>query len=431
MSPFVRPLAALLVLFVFTACQRDSKDKNDKNNKNDKANTPGQTQPAGSSIVSDAILARTDAVDESVVKHVLLGWKDLAAAYRGRMDPRAQKRTQAEADKLALDIAAQLEKNPKAIDELVKKHSEDPSSLSGDPYEVTEKSNFVPAFKKLALRLKIDEVGIVKTNYGYHIMVRITPPPPDPLASSDILARKPKATDVRVQHVLIGWKDVPAAKQRPLDPRAAERTKAQADEIAKTVLDKIKAGEDMAALMKEYSEDPGSKDSAKIYDVNPKAKLVDSFKKLSLRLDIDEAGMVISPFGWHVIKRVPPPPPDPLESADILARDPVTEKSKVKHILLSYKEMQPRDPRAQKRTRAQLDKLVKETVAKLDKGDAIEPLMAELSEDPGSAKSGTSYDASPDAGLVPPFKALSLRLNKDEVGVVKTQFGFHIIKRVE
>ena len=58
-------------------------------------------------------------------------------------------------------------------------------------------------------------------------------------------------------------------------------------------------------------------------------------------------------------------------------------------------------------------------------------LMAELSEDPGSAKSGQSYDVTPDAGLVEPFKNLSLRLNKDEVGVVKTQFGIHIIQRVE
>ena len=55
----------------------------------------------------------------------------------------------------------------------------------------------------------------------------------------------------------------------------------------------------------------------------------------------------------------------------------------------------------------------------------------ELSEDPGSAKSGESYEATPTAGLVPPFKNLSLRLNKGEVGVVKTQFGVHIIKRVE
>ena len=36
--------------------------------------------------------------------------------------------------------------------------------------------------------------------------------------------------------------------------------------------------------------------------------------------------------------------------------------------------------------------------------------MKELSDDPGSAQAGTSYDVTPDAQLVPPFKQLSLRL---------------------
>jgi parvulin-like peptidyl-prolyl isomerase len=90
-----------------------------------------------------------------------------------------------------------------------------------------------------------------------------------------------------------------------------------------------------------------------------------------------------------------------------------------------------KDPRGEKRTRAELEKLVKETVDKLKKGDKIEPLMAELSEDPGSAKDGSPIEVTPTAGLVPPFKALSLRLKVNEVGVVKTDYGIHIIKRVE
>ena len=160
--------------------------------------------------------------------------------------------------------------------------------------------------------------------------------------------------------------------------------------------------------------------------------MVEPFKKLSLRLKEGEVGLVKSPFGWHVIKRVPPPPPDPLESADILKREPVTQKAKVKHILLGWTEVARRATRAARSARAPtLEKLVKDTVAKLKKGDKIEPLMTELSEDPGSAKTGEGYDVTPDAGLVEPFKNLSLRLKVGEVGVVKTEFGIHIIQRVE
>jgi parvulin-like peptidyl-prolyl isomerase len=365
------------------------------------------------------------------VKHVLIGWKDLATG-RGPADPRAAKRSNAEAATLAQDIAGKLKTNPDSIDALVKESSEDPGSLNGEPYTVKADTPFVPEFKTLALRLKEKEVGIVKTSFGYHVIERVLPPPPDPLDSTDILARTAVAGPVRVQHVLIGWKDSPAAKSGRGDPRAMKRDKAEADKIAKEVLAKARAkGGDMAKLMKEFSEDPGSKDSARVYDVSSDAPLPEPFKDLALRLKENEVGLVKTPFGWHVIKRVPPAPPDPLESTDILKREPQAQKAKVKHILLGWKEVHADDPRGKSRERAALDKLVKTTVAGLKAGGKIEPLMADLSEDPGSAKSGTSYDVTPDAGLVPPFKNLSLRLKVGEVGVVKTEFGIHIIQRVE
>lgn len=416
----------LLVSLAVPGC-----DKTKKDDKEAPTTDPTDSPAPGASIESTDIMERTKVATKVDVKHVLIGWKDLADAYGGRIDKRAKDRTKAEADKLAVELRDKLKAAPASIDALVKQHSEDPGSLSGDPYTVEPSTGFVPEFKKLALRLEVGEVGIVKTKYGYHVMLRVAPAPPDPLASSDILAREGGTDTVYVKHVLIGWKDVPAGKQAPLDPRAKERSKADADTLAKSVLDKIRAGGDIDALMKEHSEDPGSKDNARAYDVNPGSQMVPTFKDLALRLELDEAGMVISPFGWHVMKRVAPPPPDNLESADILARTEVADKTKVKHILLGWDAANAGDPRGAKRTRAELEKLVKKTVAELKKGKPIEPLMAKLSEDPGSAKSGNSYDASPNASLVPPFKALSLRLKKDEVGVVKTQFGIHIIKRVE
>jgi len=383
-------------------------------------------------IDSKDILNRKESSPAAQVKHVLIAWKDLDSTYQGRMDPRASKRTNAEAAKLAKEIADKLRKAPDTIDALVKEYSEDPGSQSGEPYEVKADTPFVPEFKALALHLKEKEVGIVRTKFGYHVMERVLPPPPDPLESADILKRPAEKGPVNVQHVLVGWKDTPAAKAGRGDPRAKERTKEQADKIAQDVFAKVKAGGDMAKLMKEFSEDEGSKDNARAYAVTADSQMVEPFKNLSLRLKEGEAGLVKSPFGWHIIKRVPPPPPDSLESADILKREPTTQKAKVKHILLGWKDLNGGgDERAKKRDRATLETLVKGTVAKLKGGAKIEPLMKELSEDPGSAKSGEGYDVTPDAGLVEPFKNLSLRLKVGEVGVVKTDFGIHIIQRVE
>jgi parvulin-like peptidyl-prolyl isomerase len=385
-------------------------------------------------IDSHDILDRKETFPEVAVKHVLLAWKELdAATYHGRIDKRAKDRTNEEAARMALAIADELRADPSRIDELVKASSEDPGSQSGEPYTVKTDTSFVPEFKKLALRLKEKEVGIVKTSFGYHVIERVAPPPPDPLESADILARPAETGPVNVQHVLIGWKDVPAAKRGNQDPRAKDRTKEQADAIAKDILAKARGNADFGALMKESSEDPGSKDNAKVYPVSADTPMVEPFKNLSLRLKMGEVGIVKSPFGWHIIKRVappPPPPPDPLESADILKREPPEAKVKVKHILLGWTEAHTSDPRGTKRTRPELEKLVKDTVEKLKKGDKIEPLMKELSEDPGS-QDGKDYDVSPTAGMVPPFTNMSLRLKLNEVGVVKTDFGIHIIKRTE
>lgn len=387
-------------------------------------------------IDSKDILARTETAPEVQVKHVLLGWSGMAMP-RGQIDPRAAKRSNAETAKLAQEIAAKLKANPDAIDALVKESSEDPGSLGGEPYTVKADSPYVPEFKNLAVRLKEKEVGIVKTSFGYHVMIRVSPPPPDPLESADVLARPSEPGPVHIQHLLIGWKDTLMSRSGRGDPRALARSKADADKLAKEVLGKARGKADMAKLMKDYSEIPTAKDTARV-DQIAEAMQVDPmfepFKKLALRLKLDEVGLVKSPLGWHVIKRVappPPPPPDPLDSAAILKREPQTASAKVKHILLGWTGAHTSDERGTKRDRKTLDKLVKDTVAKLAKGGKIEPLMAELSEDPGSAKTGMSYDVTPDAGMVPPFKNLSLRLKVGEVGVVKSEFGIHIIQRVQ
>jgi parvulin-like peptidyl-prolyl isomerase len=387
-------------------------------------------------IDSKDILARTETAPEVQVKHVLLAWNGMQA-QRG-LDPRAAKRSNAETATLALDIAAKLKANPDAIDDLVKQYSEDPGSASsGEPYTVKESTGFVEEFKKLALRLKEKEVGIVKTAFGYHVIERVPPPPPDPLESADIMARPPETGVMHLQQIVISWKDTRAAKSPQADPRAKDRTKADADKLVQEVLDKARAPKtDMTALAKQYSEEPGAKDTGgrviQLTAEMPVDQQFENLKKLAVRLKVGEVGAVKSPFGWHIMKRVPPPPPDTLESAAILKREPQAKSVEVKHILLGWTAVHPpNDPKGEKRDRATLEKLVKDTVAKLAKGAKIEPLMTELSEDPGSASDGKAYPVSADAQMVQPFKDLSLRLKVGEVGVVKSDFGIHIIQRVK
>lgn len=123
---------------------------------------------------------------------------------------------------------------------------------------------------------------------------------------------------------------------------------------------------------------------------------------------------------------------DGTQSYDILCREPLVNHASVKHILIGWDALaKPDQPRPVSRSYEEAQALARELLGKLKAGEAIEPLMAEYSEDPGSAQSGIAYDVSPSAALVGPFKALSLRLNVGEAGIVKSDFGLHVIQRVK
>src|SRR4051812_17056424 len=70
---------------------------------------------SGSAAVDNAIdidrkdiMNRKEASASVQVKHVLIGWDTLDKVYQGRLDPRAAKRSNAEAAKLAKEIADKL-----------------------------------------------------------------------------------------------------------------------------------------------------------------------------------------------------------------------------------------------------------------------------------------------------------------------------------
>jgi len=127
-----------------------------------------------------------------------------------------------------------------------------------------------------------------------------------------------------------------------------------------------------------------------------------------------------------------------IESADVLSRQAVAPSAEVKHVLLgwawlgsAYRRMGMQlDSRAESRTEQDTEALAQELLGKLRAGAAIEPMMAEHSEDPGSAKDGRSYTVDPASRLAEPFKELSLRLLPGEAGIARSQFGLHVVKRV-
>jgi hypothetical protein len=122
-----------------------------------------------------------------------------------------------------------------------------------------------------------------------------------PIVSADILARDVVANHVEIKHILISWKDT--GEEATRDPRANKRTKHDAEDQVRALLDQLKAGADFDALMKQFSEDPGSA-NGRAYEVSPGATLVIEFKQLGMRLRVGEVGVVQSDYGFHIMKRV-------------------------------------------------------------------------------------------------------------------------------
>ncbi len=142
------------------------------------------------------------------------------------------------------------------------------------------------------------------------------------------------------------------------------------------------------------------------------------------------------PMSGKIANNDPTAGVSPVVSADILAREPISNTAQVKHILISWKDLEEafggrQDARAQKRTKQEAEAEVKSLVDQLKAGGDFDVIMKASSEDLGSAVSARPFTVTPDAQLVIEFRQLSLRLKENELGVCESDYGFHIIKRTQ
>ncbi|MDP4182907.1 MAG: peptidylprolyl isomerase [Bacillota bacterium] len=99
-----------------------------------------------------------------------------------------------------------------------------------------------------------------------------------------------------VKHVLIMTQD---SEGKAL---AADKLK-EKEKLANDILSKAKAGTDFDSLVKQYSEDPGSKDKNGQYSFG-KGEMVKEFEDFAFNPNVKEGdiGMVKSTYGYHIIK---------------------------------------------------------------------------------------------------------------------------------
>lgn len=103
------------------------------------------------------------------------------------------------------------------------------------------------------------------------------------------------AEKVRARHILFSTVDENGQI-------LSDDKKAEVLVLAEEVLEKVKAGEDFETLVKEYSEDPGSKDNGGEYTFS-RGQMVKPFEEAAFSLKPGQTSdLVLSDYGYHIIK---------------------------------------------------------------------------------------------------------------------------------
>jgi parvulin-like peptidyl-prolyl isomerase len=102
-----------------------------------------------------------------------------------------------------------------------------------------------------------------------------------------------------VRHILLMTVDPETRMSLPTNSVAAKRKQADA------LLKQIRAGGDFAALAKQYSEDPGSKENGGELPEFPRGQMVPEFESTAFSMTNNQVSDVVTTqFGYHIIQMI-------------------------------------------------------------------------------------------------------------------------------
>jgi parvulin-like peptidyl-prolyl isomerase len=142
---------------------------------------------------------------------------------------------------------------------------------------------------------------------------------------------------VHVRHILLLTED--PATRAPLSDDQVKAKRKQIDDILK----RARTGEDFAALVKQYSEDPGSKDSGGDYtfaraSADPAHAMDPAFEAASFSLETNQiSDVVTTAYGYHIIQLLEKTPAKTMTLNDKVPLTDMTVAEKIKDYLTQQK----------------------------------------------------------------------------------------------
>ncbi|MBI1741593.1 peptidylprolyl isomerase [Candidatus Acetothermia bacterium] len=280
-----------------------------------------------------------------------------------------------------------------------------------------------------------------RSRYEHDVIGDVKPTEAEAKAYFEKHQDKYTKTQYKTSHILISVaKDAPAEK--------VEEARKKAEEVRQQAL---KPGADFAALAKQYSEDPGSKDKGgDLGYVDKDTPFVQEFKDALFKLEVGQISEPVkSQFGFHIIKAIEKRQSKFEDVKDEVEKDLTSEKEdevfkswieNAKKTSAAPEKVQLREilikipANATAEQLATAEKKAKEAKAALDKeGSDFEAIAKKYNEDEATK------DESGDLGLretrslpkeiqdaIAPLKAGDKKT--DTTGIVKTAQGLLILK---
>lgn len=217
-------------------------------------------------------------------------------------------------------------------------------------------------------------------------------------------AYKRLTTEIRASHILINIKS-----SNPADTL-------QAYYKLNDIRDRIIKGEDFNSLAKEFSNDPSAAYNNGDLGFFTAFQMVFPFEEAAYKLKMNEVSPIIkTKFGYHILK--------------LTDQRPARGIMKASHIMISVKKDAPKEDIESAR------KKINEIHEKLKKGENFEDLALNFSDDPGSSDKGgklPEFGSGSNTRMVAEFEneAFNLKQNGDFSSPFQTDFGFHIVKRI-
>jgi peptidyl-prolyl cis-trans isomerase C len=132
---------------------------------------------------------------------------------------------------------------------------------------------------------------------------------------------------VRAAHILLSIHDPVTGAELTDDQKAAKKKQLE------DILMRARGGEDFAALAKQYSEDPGSKDTGGEYTF-PRGQMAPEFEAAAFSLTNNQISDIITTqFGYHIIKLLQKMPAKTMALTDKMPGTDMTVADKVKDFL--------------------------------------------------------------------------------------------------